>query len=178
MAVIRTSMLDYWLHHVQEYLSECQSKFFGRRMDKLINEHDKLMSQKGEERRYGFIYNGLLWRLSERPPEWFDHLLPLDVSLHDEMDTILQEQVDTERDFHRIRQNMLLAFRKCQNNQDLRDTIPECLLPAFKHDKAIFELPRTTEAGPLGDVPSTVRTQWDKAVERAEYHSAMRLILS
>jgi hypothetical protein len=177
MPTITTSQLDYWLHCVQSYLAECHEKFRKTRLDDLIKRHDLFQAQHHQkERRSGFVYNGLIWRTSVKPMEWFDHLLALDVIFQPEMDGILKEELDAQRDFHRIRQICLLAFHGCDCNQDIRDVVPECLLPAFKNN--ISNLSRTRETGfTLRESPAKFK-QWQAAEERINYHCAMRLIYS
>jgi hypothetical protein len=177
MPTITTSQLDYWLHCVQTHLAECHERFRKKRLDDLINRHDLFQAQQHrKERRSGFVYNGLIWRTSFKPHEWYDHLLALDSTFQEEMDNILNEEIEAQRDFHRIRQTCLLAFYQCTDNQDVRDVVPECLVPAFKEN--ISKLERTREPGFLfADNPVKFK-QWQTTEERINFHCAMRLIYS
>lgn len=176
MPTILTSQLDYWLHCVQSYLSECHNKFRINRLDNLIAQHDAVQRFTSGERRGGFIYNGLIWRQSNKPNPWFEHLLPLEKELQPAMDDYLNDELTAQKDFHKIRQIMLLALRGCDTRQDVRDLFPDSLLPAFKTD--ISGLSRTKEAGFTMAHSPVQWSQWEKIADRIHFHCAMRLIYS
>ena len=173
MSTIYTSQLDYWLHKINTYLTECHSKFRISQLDAIIEEHDMLQWRKGQERRAGFIYDGLIWRKSVKPAVWFEHLVPLEDSLRTKIDELIQSEHQAQKDFLRIRQGMLLVLRLCTNNQDLRDVLPEALIPAFGAE--LSTLPRTREPGFVIE-SELLRKQWENVLDRVNYHCAMRLI--
>lgn len=173
---IFTSPLDYWVHHINEFLSEKEESHRKKAIDDLVSRNDTILRRKGDDRLGGFIFDGLKWRCQERPPVFSEHLATLDPSLHQEMQHILDNSAKAQRDFLKIRQGLIVLLSPCYGDkQKARDTLPEHIVQMMPADH-FSGLSRTAEPlNTIAENPIAMRS-WTKTQDLIDQYSAMRLI--
>jgi hypothetical protein len=160
------------LDQVQRFLTEHEERFFTDQTRRLAQENNKLRYRKALPRATGFVFEGVSYILPEHN---FSSLLPgLEEDLVDEMKVLLASREDTGKEIKQISQLMfLMAKDHVETTQDLRDLLPECLIPAFP---SLTQLDRTREpAFSIQDSPKML-DRWEKALPRIEYFTATRML--
>lgn len=100
-------------------------------------------------------------------------LTPLDESLHEQGEILIQNLATLEADEQRMRQSFGVVISRCQDRQDLRDALPEQLVQEIPE---LARLPRKREEGFLLAEHPLLKSQYDRAVTLGLKYAANRLI--
>ena len=138
-----------------------------------INAANKSLQKQSID---GFIYRGDFWCPTLDGPILGGARVKrtlLHPTLEPKMNDWLSERNLIVHEQHLIRQVLHTLVRKCQDMQDLRDTLPECVVMLFKE---LDQLSRTREpAWTIQDNPRAL-SQWAKVLPRIEVCAMSRMV--
>lgn len=116
----------------------------------------------------GFSYKGAMYVLGRKA-----EVLPLSQDLHDAMELYLLEHDKVSTDAAAMVQGFSPAIVRCESEQDIRDVLPEFLVPL---DDALKALRRTREPGfNVLEAPFKL-AQFQRAEEIAGYYLANKVL--
>lgn len=174
MGAIVTSTEDYVIHQVVDFLTSTAIAASGRALDKLIQDNDRAL-RPGESAHHGFFYEGQTYRPSYLV-NWMDfkqnyQLEPLDEQFHDRMDSLLAGRNAIESDMRKVTQGLFLLLKDCENDQEIRNILPEHLVQAVPE---LVDLEKTVD----GDVaiPKRLRKTWQQLEDLTHYYFAMKVV--
>lgn len=155
-----------------ETLFEAEDRRLNKILIQLNQDNKKLRDSKVD----GFLYLGLPYL-----PKGISTVITgrtqckqaLHAGLVEAMERYLEDRLVVKEDRGFIQQTLFQMTRPCKSVQDLRDTLPECLVN-LRQDLARY--PRTRNvAWTIQDNPRALR-QYEKILPRIEFYSATRLI--
>jgi hypothetical protein len=166
-------MTDSIVNTLVSFLFDAEEKHWNKQVHKLIEHHDQVMSRTGDETRWGFLYAGNAYRHPDSPFRG-NTLRGLHLSLVPEMKALLADRALFIKDKTDIRQALTQVVGPfCDNNAELRNALPECLVPALP---SLVSIPRTEKAENMLEPGSHAHSMFVKNVEKMEAYSATRLI--
>lgn len=142
-----------------------------RRLTKAIDEMCRSNTEAYKEQLDGFHYQGRFFR----PEGLKGHLKRkvLHLSLHPQMDLHLRDEASIQADQQAIRQTLFQLLDPCKSDQDVRDTLPNCLTDTLGK---VAQLQRMAEpAFTIADNPRAMK-QYLKVLPKLEMYSAARLL--
>jgi hypothetical protein len=120
----------------------------------------------------GFWYDGQYFR-----PSWIGQgkyaKATLSESLHTEMDALVKDKKSIQDDKQYISQVLFSLIEPCSTYQDIRDTLPECLLDSVGN---LSSLSRTKEAAFTIQNDERALRQYREILPKIEAYCAARLI--
>ena len=146
-----------------------EDRRYAQQIDRLFKDNRQIVPRHGD----GFSYGGDIFKPIEVTHRGKLRFTPLDESLVPEMQEILRDrtQVTEERQF--VDQILYKLLYDCQDNQDCRNALPECLhniLPELN------QLSRTQpEAYTIRD-DERIWAQYQKILPQIQFYSATRLL--
>ena len=155
------------IDHIIKTLFTAEHRRLQATIDKLLVDNKEAYDEPLD----GFHYQGVFYR-----PEGLKGNLRRKVlhqSLHSRMDMHLKDEAAIKLDEQLIRQTLFQLLDPCQSEQDMRDTLPNCL---------------TDTLGPRGNTPRerepafTIKNnpramkQYNKILPKLELYSAARLL--
>ncbi len=168
-----SSILGPLLSQIEFFLTGHEERFFMEQTQRLAKENNKVRIQKNLPPTTGFIFDGIAYVLPEH-----NHSAPglhgLEVDLEYEMEALLNERKARNQEVRQISQVLFLICKDhTETLQDLRDLLPECVVPAFPE---LADLERTRPAAfSIQDNPLML-SRWEKALPRIEYYTATRIL--
>ncbi len=161
------------LHQIIDAIIEELFKPDTRRLANWIDQLCNRNQEISRETCNGFIYGGVFYRRST-----VEGMIPNKRSIHSslggDMDIYCRDQSLMLNDKAFIRQGLFMVLEPCQTDQDIRDALPECLIPCCSGN--LGYLPRQNEACfTIKDNPRAAR-QFAKIFPTMEIYAAARLI--
>jgi hypothetical protein len=138
-------------------------------IDRMIGKNEECL---GKANIHCFIYNGEFYRQSNvrghiqfRPA--------LDYSLWDEMDQLLADKKQIEKDRAFVRQALVALLEPCGTIQEVRDALPDCVAETMPQLQGIER-----RASPMWSIVGNVRAQRqiDKIMPKLELYSIARMM--
>ena len=147
-----------------------------RRLAGMLTELNKKNRRLQDAKVDGFIHMGQ-WYLPRTESVTIAHnSLPkttLHRSLYAEMDAYLAEEQALGGEIRQMSQMLFLLLDPCQNQQDIRDALPECLVNQIT---GLNDMPRQREAAwTIQDNPRAMR-QYEKILPIMEVYSTAGLL--
>jgi hypothetical protein len=135
----------------------------------------KLIAQNHElgGHRYGFYFKSVLFLNVTPRYARGEPIKEIHLDLKEQAQSYWEMQAKLGKDERKLRQALSIVCAKCQSSQDLRDVLPDVLvneIPEFKRH------PRKNPTGFLLENHPLLHPQYLKAMEIAEYYTALRLI--
>lgn len=156
------------------------ANLFGSEDRRIQNWVDKLC--KENRVRYnnrtdfeGFLHEGIFYR-----PSWFPKGLPdteaLHPELYEEMHKLVVSKAEIDEDRAFIKQILFKLLYPCEQYQDFRDALPECLIAIIPQNVSWARLPRIRE--PAYTIAGDTRAlrQFDKMLPKIELYLATKLL--
>ena len=173
MALTDKSVIAPILDQVCHHLSAHEDKYFRTQTERLAKENNRLRRQANKQPTTGFIFDGVAYVLPEH--NFSSPMLHgMEAQLEGEMEALLAEQKARAREVKTISQMVFLICKDTVTTfQDLRDLLPECLVPAFPQ-LAQFEREREP-AFSIRNNPKLME-KWNSVLPRIEYYTATRLL--
>ena len=168
-----TSIMTPVLEAIEHYLSDHEDKYFLEQTQRLVRENNNLRRKKNLEPLNGFVFEGVGYRLPE-PITQETALRGIEMELELEMESLLASRKDRLFQLRQISMILLLICKDhVQTLQDLRDLLPDCLIPAFP-DLGKLDRERPVAFSIEGN-PS-MQSRWEKALASIEYFTATRML--
>lgn len=159
---------------VYHYLYDHEMKHLLGQIHEIVNTNDRYETQAGRQKMFGFLYQGTNYRL-EQPPVFHKRLPVLHESLEQSLETILQDMQDLGVELQQIKQLVVKLVFPCEDDQQIRDALPEALLPAMGTQFQNMRREREP-AFTIVDDPRAMAL-FEKLSPRIEYFTATRFIL-
>lgn len=126
-----------WIDKICERLFSAEKRRLDKRTEDLMEKNDV---QRGKP-SHGFIHMGKLYvpenmRRVNAAMRRKATTPPLAITLIDEAKSFIHDASTVERDEKEIRQLLFLLLSNCSNEQDIRNSLPECvvnLMPELRH---------------------------------------------
>lgn len=119
------------MHDWYDFCLQVADKFFehefrrlGKALDDLVRQNDNIRATRSEEKVYGFIFNGINYRMQE-PPTFYHTLPPFEEALVPEIDSYLKDEKKVSMDHKKIRQICALLLMPVDTEQEARDALPD-----------------------------------------------------
>lgn len=156
---------------IKKYLSEHEESFFKSQTERLAKENNKLRRTRRLGTTTGFMFNGDAYTLPEHNGSI---LYGLEIDLEPEMEGLLQERAQRENEIRSIAQMIFLICKNhAQTRQDLRDLLPEVLIPAIPE---LTSLDRTRQPAFAIQDDSKLLARWERLFPRIQYYTSTRLL--
>ena len=146
-----------------------------KNIEALVSEHDQIMLRAGREVRYGFLFDGVSYRLSV-PPIFHHHLFGLDISLNDQMEGFLSDKRQLKEELQLARQSLHMLLKDLGFTQDIRDALPDFLAYKFTDEVDLSALPRSRSEAFTIESNERAQRQWAKIRPRLEFYNTTRLL--
>jgi hypothetical protein len=164
---------------VHDMINEILAKIFEPEYRRLATWIDRLCRQNreahGDPELMGFIYNGKIYKPLEcKDPDHVISRRGLHHTLTSDMDTYLMDLAVLTRDKSFISQGLFSIMDPCEDLQDVRDTLPECLKDTLDCISGLQRGVRP-EAFTVDTNPRAKR-QYEKILPRIEMYAVARLI--
>ncbi|MNO13141.1 hypothetical protein D3C76_27670 [compost metagenome] len=117
--------------NLHKFLDALVKKLFAaeeRRLDKIVETLDQRNREIGGHRPQGFLLQGKLYRPSNATLIAIVGIKPLAYELSDDGNKFLKDRNQIDQDRQSIKQILYKLVEPCQNAQEIRDTLPECLV--------------------------------------------------
>jgi len=168
-----SSLLAPVLDRIETFLTTHENKFFLEQTQRLAKENNVLRRKKQLGHTTGFIFDGVAYLLPEH-----DYKNPglhgLECELEYEMETLLKSQKERSQEIKQISMTLFLICKDhVFDHQDLRDLLPECVIPAFPE---LTHLDRTRPAAYSIEEGSSLKARWEAALPRIEFYTATRML--
>lgn len=161
---------DKIIFNIIEGLFGAESGRIQKWIDQLSNKDQKL---RNATETNGFIYDGRLYTPSWVPKGYWEKG-SLNHTLHDEGASLAASVKIMNDDKLQIRQALFILISNCEELQDVRDALPECVIQ-YAHDH-IKHLSRTRAEGyTIVDNPRKKR-QFEAILPKIEVYSVANLI--
>lgn len=148
---------------------------FANDLNRLAEWVDRMIKKNNEccgITSYAFLYNGSVYRQSNVVGR-IDAPRLMHVSLMDEMEAFLKDKAIIDEDQAYIRQSLVNLFDPCETLQDMRDTLPECLVICLPQ---LQPMARTRPAGFTIESNPRAMRQYLRILPKMEAYAAARLI--
>lgn len=116
----------FWINTLLVHLFEAEKRRINKMIFDLTSKNSKIKNQFTS----GFKYQGEMYIPSE-----YHHLriagktLPsLSIQLSEEVITFSNEKIKLEKDMIQVKQLLVCIIANCNDEQELRDSLPECLV--------------------------------------------------
>lgn len=159
-----------WIKRIIKALFAPDDRHFASWIDKIAKKNQEILGPQ----THGYLYMGVFYKPSDYPyrgkPKEVKVLHP---SLSSQMDDWLKAKAAVEHEKALIRQTLSLVLEPCQTIQDIRDSLPECLI------ETIPELTRMErQREPAFTLSNNVRAmrQYEKILPKMEEYAAARFI--
>lgn len=167
------------IQNAHKFIDQLMSLLFASENRRLTSWIDKLCEQNQEARGdkpVGFLFNGVFYR----PSNIRGHI-PVKRSLHlslaPQMESYLKDKALLDEDKAFISQTVFALLGPCTSDQDIRDTLPECLIQVLSAGgSSIGRLERTRPAGFTLTGNERAWRQYQKVLPKMEEYTATRLI--
>lgn len=158
------SLIDTLLENIRTHEKEYHHKWTSR----LIRDNKEMGGH-----RDAFYHMGIMFHVN--PRHYFkDDLIPaVHVSLHPNVEDLMQAKESLETNIRFIRNAFSLVARQAHSRQNIRDILPDALMIDIPD---LQDLPRTREEGFLLEPGTQHRKQFDQAVELCLTLQANRFI--
>ena len=145
-----------------------------RRIQNTIERLNKLHNEASGKPSDGFLINGYAFRSKATTGPVIGVVASLHDSLDDQAQRFMRDDKQLKLDKQLIRQALVRVVEPCEDLQDLRDALPNCLRDCL--DQAVTRMSRTRpEAYTIQDNPRALR-DYLKILPRIEFYSASRLL--
>lgn len=154
---------------IMETLLGAEYRRFSNWIDQLCKRNQEARGDAGT----GFLYEGRYYKPSNVIVQPDVKKNPLHISLHAEMDVLIRDRAAIDIDQHLIKQSLFGLLYPCKTGQELRDALPDMLLPLIpfiQHHRRTDD-----EAWSIRDNPRAVR-QYARVLPRIEMYVAARMI--
>jgi hypothetical protein len=161
------------IEHIAKVLFEAERRRLQNWIDKLTRANQEANTNPKLE---GFLYEGVYYR-----PSWIGRGVwphgALHHSLADDMRVFLKDKKSVDDDERFIRQTLFALLYPCKNNQDIRDTLPECLLPVIAVPGiGLASLSRTRQPACTIEGNARALRQYEKILPKIELYTAARMM--
>jgi hypothetical protein len=160
------------IHSIADKLFEAEERRINAMIVKLNQQNKRLSEAKVD----GFLYNGQLYMPKQGSLLVLgvnQSKVPLHISLHSEMDKLAKDDKIVRDDRSFIIQTLFILLSPCVSKQDIRDTLPECIVDCAGD---LQRLSRTREpAWSIQHNPRAIK-QYHKLLPKLEIYAAARLI--
>lgn len=165
---------DSWINKLLDRLMAELFKAETRRLQRMITDLNRTNREISGGQAHAFIYNGEVYVASDTQqiPQR-GTIPPLVPSLQFAMEDYLADRKVIEADRAQIRQVMFTVLYQCKDNQEIRDSLPDCLVQLFPDLRA---MPRHLEQGFIIRHTPRVLRQYEKVLPKIEFYSATRLL--
>lgn len=158
------------LERVLEYLYHTDMDRLNQQIDRIMERQAQITNRPVAGIRY---MDAIHTRKDIRLREWDEEFKPSPhLSLVSDMQAYLQATQLMEAEKQNLRQALVVALRRCNEDQDIRDMLPDC---AVKGIPELFALPRTRPVGYLFAGSPTLSDRYAKAVQKMEMLSIVKL---
>ncbi len=144
-----------------------------RRLDKSIERLNQQNNEINGVSEIGFILDGMFFRSKETTLGKGDQRV-LAKSLEEDGKLFLQDKKTITTDQQMIKQSLVHLLKSCKTEQDIRDTLPECVIPLLP--LSVRTLSRTRETAFTINDNERAKYQYGLVYPRIEFYSAARLI--
>lgn len=170
---VKNAYVDRIVNAIDHFLFNHESEHWLKQINALILRHDSIMEKIEGQRRWGFLYDAMAYRHPDSPLRG-NQLRGLHLSLKEEMKALLADKHLVAADRASIRQALVgLVNPVAYKTPDLRNALPDCLVPAINMLKSI---PRTGDVAFCLEPGSNAWIQFEKTKDKMEAYSATRLI--
>lgn len=117
--------------NLHKFLDALVNKLFTaeeRRLDKIVETLDRRNREIGGHKPQGFLLQGKLYRPNNTILIAKTGIKPLAYELTDDGNKFLKDRIQIDQDRQAIKQILYKLVEPCQNAQEIRDTLPECLV--------------------------------------------------
>lgn len=158
---------------ISDKLTEAEQRRFSQFIIQMNQENRKLSDQKVD----GFLFAGQYYLPANGTVTvhagYSKGKPPLNPALWTKMERHLRDRIMVRQDKESITQMLHLLLKDAKSNQEVRDTLPECLVALFPE---LAKLPRKNEpAYTLHNNPRAQR-QYEKLLPKMEMYSAAQLL--
>jgi hypothetical protein len=157
------------IDHTSKVLFEAERRRLQKWIDRLCRANQECYSNPKLE---GFLYEGIYYR-----PSWLGRGIwphgALHFTLADEMRAFLIDKKIVDDDERFIRQTLFALLHPCKTDQDIRDTLPECLIPVIS---GLASYPRTRQPACTIEGNARALRQYEKILPKIELYTAARMI--
>lgn len=140
--------------------------------DEIVKGNDRLRRERGMKDMHGFVYDGIIYRLSV-PPVFHKAVPALQPEMEDGMRDYLADRKKVDLDRQRIGQTVLSLIGGCESTQDIRDALPECVI--FFAPMGIDKMQRTPGTEAASHLEGRALRQYEKNLELMQFYSTTRL---
>lgn len=160
------------MDHINSRLFEHEHNRVRAMIEKMIIRSDVQLANREGAPFQGFLFDGTHYRAEVR--RFKDNKLPcLPIELMREMEEIQSDSIRLFRDRQQIGQALLGMVLKCTMDQDVRDNLPDMLMPMLPHE--ISRLSRSNEEAFSIKNDERKYRQYMSIRERIEFYTATRL---
>jgi hypothetical protein len=128
-----------WVNHFMGVLFEAEN----RRLNKMILELTELNNKQLNRSAMGFIHMGKHYVPAEYKNSisrlYYKTLPNISYTLNKEIADFLSSKAVIDKDYLQIKQLFTVLFANCNDTQDIRDSLPDCLISL----SALSKVPRT-----------------------------------
>lgn len=165
------------MQNTHQWIDPILKELFGPDHRRLVAWIDRLCDKNSEivgKDVHGFIYAGVFYRPSNVIGKITGRQV-LHSSLHGDMRDFLQSAKMVEVEKTKLRQILFMLLEPCNNQLDIRDTLPECVVDCIPDLKKHFP-DRTRE--PAFTITSNERAMklFNKLLPKMEEYSVARML--
>lgn len=166
--------MESWYQFTLEATDKFMKHEFDRlqlNLDRLVQQNDQIRSDRGEEKAYGFLFNGIKYRMA-KPVKFFDFLPGSEFQIDEEIKLWMEDKARVSRDHQLIRQICTLLLMPAGTYQEARNALPDEI--AECHPKTA-QLSRTQEID-YSIFQDRTKRQLDELRDLISFYSATRLV--
>ena len=151
---------------IMEYLFKADKARLQRRLSRALAEVE------GEASNSAFHYKGKTYFVTGQPAVRGAHVVDVPPTIIPQLESYLEDKNQVERDEAVIKQLVAALLHECENSQDIRDALPDAVVPP----NVLAEKERTRPAGyPFQNNPRLLR-QFKKYEDVIFQYAAAKLL--
>lgn len=157
-----------WIDQIIKCLFEPDHRRIQAWIDKIAEKNSEIQGQDV----HGYLYAGVHYRPSN-VAGFITNKKPLHSSLAEDMENLLRAKRAVDVEKGKVSQTLFLLLEPCKSEQDIRDTLPECVVDCLPNLK---RLERTAEPAFTVADNSRATRQYKKILPKMEEYSVARMI--
>lgn len=144
-----------------------------RRLDKAVEVLDTRNREIGGHKPQGFLLQGKLYRQKSATLIATAGIKPLAYELTEDGNKFLKDRNEIDKDKQLIKQILYKLVEPCQNIQEIRDTLPECLVGLIPE---LSKIERRFAKGFFAPKDERFRRQYEAILPKIEMYSVTCLL--
>lgn len=162
--------------NLHKFLDALVSRLFAaeeRRLDKAVESLDQRNREIGRHKTQGFLLQGKLFRQKSATLIATTGIKPLAYELTEDGNKFLRDRNNIDQDRQIIKQILYKLVEPCQNGQEIRDTLPECLVSLVPE---LSRMERRFAKGFFAPKDERFQRQYEAILPKIESYSATCLL--